>query len=129
MRERLKTCYKILHLVLLVFTDLNLELLHYFVHFWSSYGKTLVQYGKLVVMKISEICPIVKRLMKLIFDARRPTNFSTLHPGPAAALGGTAGKSSQFTFSQLKEHEISSYVQNFTIKFSTILNQVVVVVV
>ena len=33
MRECLKTCYKILNLVLLVFTDLNLELVCCFAHF------------------------------------------------------------------------------------------------
>ena len=48
-----------------------------------------MQYREFVVLKISEICPTVKRLMKLIFDWRGSTNFSTVLPGPAAALSGT----------------------------------------
>ena len=49
-----------------------------------------MQYREFVVMKISEICPIVKRLIKLIIDWRRSTNFSTFPPpGTVAAVGGT----------------------------------------
>ena len=47
MKKRLKTWYKILSLVLLVFISLNLELLC-FVHFLSSYGETLMHYSELI---------------------------------------------------------------------------------
>ena len=81
MRQRLKTCYKILNLILLVFIDLNFGLLYCFVHFWCSYVETLVQYREIVAMKIFEISPIVKRLMKLIFSWKGSTSLSTLPPG------------------------------------------------
>ena len=80
MRKRLKICYRILKLVLLVFTDLNLELLYCFVHFWSSFGETLVHCREFVVMKISKICTIVKRLININF--RLEGVYQLLYPFP-----------------------------------------------
>ena len=61
-----------------------------FVQFWSSCGETLVRYCEFVVMKISEMCPIVKRLTKLIFDCRGLPTSLPCCPGSAALLGATA---------------------------------------
>ena len=56
MKERLQTCYKSLSLVVPAFINLNLELLHSFVHFWSSYSEVFVHYRELVGQ--------IKRFMK-----------------------------------------------------------------
>ena len=61
-----------------------------FVHFWSSWGETSVRYREFVVMKNSETCPIVKRLMKLILDCRSLPTSVPCCPRSAALLGATA---------------------------------------
>ena len=99
----LKTCYKILSLILPVFINSNLELFQCFVHFRSAYGETLYacalswihrrNWKKLNFPKIKEykasFCPIVSEVSRINFWLGGLSTSLPVLFRPAAALADT----------------------------------------